>query len=95
MVSPQHSMVPSPTITISDLSAPFEADIKHDSLVSTPYARSESSLDAAPEPRVVTWDDNDPDNPQNWSYRYKWFITLICGLLTLNVCVSFGKPLFF
>ncbi|KAI9457481.1 MFS polyamine transporter [Lactarius psammicola] len=46
-----------------------------------------------PEPRVVTWDGpNDPNNPQNWSYGYKWFITLICGLLTLNVTFASSAP---
>jgi len=37
---------------------------------------------------LVTWDGpNDPENPQNWSYRYKWFVTVICSLMTVNVCV--------
>ena len=34
----------------------------------------------------VTWDGpNDPENPQNWSYGYKWFLTIISSFLTLNV----------
>lgn len=37
----------------------------------------------------VTWDGpNDLDNPQNWSKLYKWFITVICCLLTINVYAS-------
>lgn len=35
---------------------------------------------------LVSWDGpNDPDNPQNWSVTYKWFITLLCILLSTNV----------
>lgn len=37
----------------------------------------------------VSWDGpNDPDNPQNWSKPYKWLITILCCLLTLNVYAS-------
>lgn len=44
----------------------------------------------SPESNIVTWDGpDDPDNPRNWSYTYKWFVTFICSLLTLNVYVSF------
>lgn len=89
MASPDRSMPPSPTTTASDLHAHLETEKQRDSFDSTLSVTVE-----APEPRAVTWDgDNDPNNPQNWSYSYKWFITLICGLLTLNVCVYFRKPL--
>jgi hypothetical protein len=45
---------------------------------------------SSPDSNVITWDGpDDPDNPKNWSYCYKWFVTLICILLTLNVCVTF------
>lgn len=30
----------------------------------------------------------DKDNPQNWSRRYKWFVTVICSIMTVNVYVS-------
>jgi MFS transporter, DHA1 family, multidrug resistance protein len=37
-------------------------------------------------PDLVTWDGpNDLENPQNWSRRYKWFITIICSIMTVNV----------
>jgi len=36
----------------------------------------------------VTWDGpNDPENPQNWSKSYKWFITFVCMIITVNVYV--------
>jgi MFS transporter, DHA1 family, multidrug resistance protein len=38
------------------------------------------------DPNVVTWDGpNDPANPQNWSRKYKWIITVICSIVTINV----------
>lgn len=40
------------------------------------------------DPNLVDWDGpNDPKNPQNWSRRYKWFVTVFCSILTLNVYV--------
>jgi len=42
----------------------------------------------AVDPNRVGWDGpNDPENPQNWSYSYKWFITILSSLLTANVYV--------
>ncbi|KAH9061862.1 MFS polyamine transporter [Lactarius vividus] len=71
---------------------PFEVEIKHEELVSTLSARAVLSL-KPPEPRIITWNGpNDLNNPQNWSYGYKWFITLICGLLTLNVTFASSAP---
>jgi len=38
------------------------------------------------DPNIVAWDGpDDPTNPQNWSKRYKWFITVICCVMTVNV----------
>jgi hypothetical protein len=38
------------------------------------------------DPNVVTWDGpNDPANPKNWSRPYRWLITLLCCITTLNV----------
>jgi DHA1 family multidrug resistance protein-like MFS transporter len=34
----------------------------------------------------VAWDGpNDPENPKNWSYAYKWWITIIMCILSLDV----------
>ena len=93
MTSPEHSMPSSPTATASDLHSHFETEKQRDSFDSTLRLNANSASVEILKPRAVTWDgDNDPNNPQNWSYSYKWFITLICGLLTLNVCVPFRKP---
>lgn len=35
---------------------------------------------------IVTWDGpDDPDNPKNWSYAYKWWITIIMCIISLDV----------
>lgn len=40
------------------------------------------------DPNLVHWDGpDDPQNPQNWSKGFKWMITAVCMLLSLNVCV--------
>ena len=34
----------------------------------------------------VTWGGpDDPENPKNWSYAYKWWITIIVCVLSLEV----------
>lgn len=44
------------------------------------------------DPNKVQWLEDDPENPQNWSYRYKWFVTAICSFLTLNVTFASTAP---
>jgi hypothetical protein len=35
---------------------------------------------------IVTWDGpDDPENPKNWSYAYKWWVTIIVCILSLDV----------
>lgn len=35
---------------------------------------------------LVSWDGpNDPQNPYNWSVRYKWLITALTSAITINV----------
>ncbi|KAJ3562188.1 hypothetical protein NP233_g9733 [Leucocoprinus birnbaumii] len=42
---------------------------------------------------LVGWDGpDDPENPQNWSVKYKWFVTLICILMTVNVTFASSAP---
>ena len=46
--------------------------------------QSESTIDG----NMITWNSpNDPSNPQNWSTKYKWFITVVCTAITINVYV--------
>ncbi|KAF8191270.1 MFS polyamine transporter [Pholiota molesta] len=42
---------------------------------------------------MVTWDGpTDPTNPQNWTIRYKWFLTLVCIVMTVNVTFASSAP---
>lgn len=50
----------------------------------------DGALPAPPPPAAdaepVTWDGpDDPANPQNWSRGYKWAVTWICIVMTINV----------
>lgn len=44
------------------------------------------------DPNKVQWNEDDPENPQNWTARYKWFITILCGVLTINVTFASTAP---
>lgn len=48
-----------------------------------------TTLDA----NLVGWDGpDDPSNPQNWSVKYKWLITLMCMIMTVNVTFASSAP---
>ncbi|KAI0049050.1 MFS general substrate transporter [Auriscalpium vulgare] len=45
------------------------------------------------DPNQVTWDGpNDQLNPQNWSNRYKWWVTAVCSVMTVNVTFASSAP---
>ncbi|KAI0354077.1 MFS polyamine transporter [Trametes cingulata] len=45
------------------------------------------------DPNKVTWDGpDDPENPQNWSRARRWFITVLCLLMTVNVTFASSAP---
>ncbi len=58
------------------------------------FASPSATLDA----NLVGWDGpDDPQNPQNWSVKYKWWITMMCIIMTVNVYVpqsAAGRVLF-
>lgn len=65
-----------------DAVASYGADDPHN----PPTNKEEPFKSETRDPVKVTWDGpDDPENPQNWSYLYKWFLTLLSSLLTLNV----------
>ena len=38
------------------------------------------------DPYMATWDSpDDPMNPQNWTIKYKWLVTVVCLIMTVNV----------
>ncbi|CAK5271079.1 unnamed protein product [Mycena citricolor] len=45
------------------------------------------------EPVAVSWDGpDDPENPQNWTDRKKWWITFVCVISTVNVTFASSAP---
>jgi hypothetical protein len=47
-------------------------------------------LSGAADPDLVTWaGPDDPTNPQNWSTSYKWFLTALCSIMTINMYFTF------
>ena len=47
------------------------------------------AADTTTDTNLVGWDGpDDLENPQNWSVKYKWIVTGICILMTVNVYVS-------
>ncbi|KAI0275253.1 MFS general substrate transporter [Gloeopeniophorella convolvens] len=60
-----------------------------------PSKADPSKVDPAEEgsPELVTWDgSNDPENPHNWSVKYRWFITLLISINNLNVTYASSSP---
>ncbi|CEQ42531.1 SPOSA6832_04353, partial [Sporobolomyces salmonicolor] len=45
-----------------------------------------------PDLNKVTWEENDPENPQNWTHAKRWRITAICCFLTLAVTFASSAP---
>jgi len=64
----------------------YGGDDPHD----PPKSKDVPPVEEQADVNMVTWDGpDDPTNPQNWSKSYKWFITLICCVMTVNVYVCF------
>ncbi|ORY88386.1 major facilitator superfamily domain-containing protein [Leucosporidium creatinivorum] len=52
----------------------------------------EAPAPPAADPNKVVWAENDPDNPQNWSVAYKWWLTALCSFLTISVTFASSAP---
>ncbi|KAA8907671.1 hypothetical protein TRICI_004962 [Trichomonascus ciferrii] len=50
---------------------------------------STKDLEKAEDIDFVTYKINDPQNPQNWSKPYKWYVTGVVSMVV--VCVAFGS----
>ena len=51
---------------------------------------------AEEDPNLVKWDGlHDPENPHTWSRAYRWWITFVVTLATLNVYVCPFKYVYF
>ncbi|KAI0036306.1 MFS polyamine transporter, partial [Vararia minispora EC-137] len=54
----------------------------------TPAAAKRFSAD----PDVVSWGDDDAENPQNWGKMYRWTITAVVGFMTVNATFASSAP---
>ena len=64
----------------------YGGDDIEDPPLKTPLGESPPPPEPTEDPNLVTWDGpNDLENPQNWSRNYKWFITVVCSIMTVNV----------
>jgi len=52
-----------------------------DDIINAPYKGAGTEKD----PYIVTWIDNDPINPMNYSQSLKWFIVTLVAIATLAV----------
>ncbi|BGP43462.1 hypothetical protein JCM10449v2_007497 [Rhodotorula kratochvilovae] len=52
----------------------------------------EEPQEEQPDPNKVIWDENDSENPQNWSDLRKWGVTLLCAQATLVVTFASSAP---
>lgn len=55
--------------------------------------RPRGNPDESQDPNQVEWDGpKDPENPQNWSQRKKWALTVLASMLTVNVTFASSAP---
>lgn len=60
---------------------------------SSEQGRPRGNPDQDEDPNQVGWDgQDDPENPQNWSQKKKWALTLLCSFLTVNVTFASSAP---
>lgn len=69
-----------------------ESELKDDDDEKTMSEVQVVEVPSEPVAVAVAWDGpNDPENPQNFTTSRKWWITIVCCVLTINslVCVIF------
>jgi hypothetical protein len=66
---------------ISHFKRVLHQGVLNDDIINHPYKGSGSEDD----PYLVTWIDNDPVNPMNYSLGLKWSITMLVAIATLAV----------
>ncbi|EST05463.1 Major facilitator superfamily [Kalmanozyma brasiliensis GHG001] len=55
--------------------------------------RPRGNPDESKDPNQVEWEgEDDPENPQNWSQKRKWMLTLLASFLTVNVTFASSAP---
>ncbi|KAJ3883287.1 MFS general substrate transporter [Lentinula edodes] len=54
--------------------------------------RKEGNVTVDEDKYLVTFDIDDPKNPQNWSDARRWYLTFLAGMLVLNATFSSSAP---
>ncbi|KIL58566.1 hypothetical protein M378DRAFT_86356 [Amanita muscaria Koide BX008] len=73
----------------------YGGDDPHDPPSKLPKSLSKRVAISETDTDMVTWDGpHDPENPQNWSNSYKWLITIVTIVMTVNVTFASSAPAF-
>ncbi|SJX62955.1 probable mfs-multidrug-resistance transporter [Sporisorium reilianum f. sp. reilianum] len=81
---------PSPT---NNKTKPEQRSNDDDNDTDSDQASPRGNPDESTDPNQVEWDGpDDPENPQNWSQKRKWAITVLCSFLTVNVTFASSAP---
>ena len=70
---------------------PVKDDIHHDRdiVFVEPSPKLSPTSENGANPNIVTWDSpNDPTNPHNWSFKRRWFVTVLISINNLCVYVQ-------
>lgn len=70
--------------TLTPVAAPAQLPGQHETSSGDPEKASEPT-------EFVTFTLGDPENPYNWSYLYRWYITIVAS--TLVVCIAYGSSI--
>ncbi|KAJ7128070.1 major facilitator superfamily domain-containing protein [Mycena filopes] len=77
---------------LSAATTPNAHELAHESSVATltvpQSAGVEKPKEEVPDPWLVDWEENDPDNPRNWSFRKRAFVAFSISLLTFSVYIG-------
>jgi hypothetical protein len=81
--SPTSTMLERPASSASD-EPQSKIPIPDDDKELSSAEDASSQIEGASTREFVTWDGpDDPENPKNWSYAYKWWVTIIMCILSL------------
>ncbi|KZT38285.1 MFS general substrate transporter [Sistotremastrum suecicum HHB10207 ss-3] len=87
---PYHPSAPSETHFGSKL--PSSLDLEESPTVTATATLVEGTGIGKKDPDLVTWDVDDPQNPQNFTFSRKIFITILISVLTINVTFASSAP---
>lgn len=70
------------SVALGENAHPFGGDLQR---ADTELALTRFQSQAGRDQIIVHWEsDDDMENPQNWSKAYKWYLTVLSGILVLN-----------